>query len=192
MLNIYEALPNLLAQYLGPEDFPIPSEQSFSVATFNHCLGSHPECQISNLHWKPTRLIKVDWNASIPVLRLIAGKEIENESRYVALSHCWGRHPIVRLLLENRHSMEQDIPLSGLPKTFQDAISVTGWIKGSYVLLIVILWLVTMSCAILVLRGSRKRYFSLSRVFTNRTTPTEVATIMIFEELELKYKKFRC
>ena len=44
---------------------------------------------------------------------------------YIALSHCWGPSPVVKLLKDNLSSRLDSICFNELPKTFQDAIIVT-------------------------------------------------------------------
>ncbi|KAH7234651.1 heterokaryon incompatibility protein-domain-containing protein, partial [Fusarium redolens] len=53
--------------------------------------------------------------------------------RYVALSHCWGRNPVVRTLRANIRDHKENIPWPSLSKTFQDAIIFT-WRLGFHYL----------------------------------------------------------
>lgn len=115
---------------MGLEDFPLPSSKSFSIATFQNCMENHGKCRVNNEPWHPTRLIQITWDDTIPSLRLVDGTEIQSGSRYVALSHCWGDGSILKLTTENIDDTKEYIPQSQLPKTFQDAVLIAGWLKG--------------------------------------------------------------
>lgn len=58
-------------------------------------------------------------------LSLKGAKDLSAGDPYFTLSHCWGGTVPLRLLRENMSSMERNIPLDHLPKTFQDAVIVT-------------------------------------------------------------------
>jgi hypothetical protein len=48
-----------------------------------------------------------------------------NTGKYIALSHCWGKHPILTTTFETLPTFKEEIKWEILPKTFQDAITVT-------------------------------------------------------------------
>jgi hypothetical protein len=52
--------------------------------------------------------------------------------RYLTLSHCWGRHQLVRLLESNLDAFCEDIPYQLLPQTFRDAIRVARRLGFAY------------------------------------------------------------
>jgi len=67
----------------------------------------------------PTRLLDVTNNT----IRLI---ETSNATgTYACLSHCWGPTPLLRTLHSNYASHKSCIPMTSLPPTFRDAITVT-------------------------------------------------------------------
>ncbi|KAK6593605.1 heterokaryon incompatibility protein [Botrytis cinerea] len=52
----------------------------------------------------------------------LCNKNIPPNSKYATLSHVWGNVNFVKLLKSNLASFKEDIPMSSLSKTFQDAI----------------------------------------------------------------------
>jgi hypothetical protein len=49
----------------------------------------------------------------------------DNNPRYIALSHCWGGHVSCKLLATNYEQMHRVVIFDNLPKSFQDAVSIT-------------------------------------------------------------------
>ena len=88
------------------------------------CRLYHPQCQsYRNVH-TPTRLINLTGTA----LKLV--ENVQNVS-YIALSYCWGGNP-GKWLTTTKASLEAhkiSIPMTALPATLGDAISVT-WPLG--------------------------------------------------------------
>ncbi|OTA87085.1 hypothetical protein M434DRAFT_375966 [Hypoxylon sp. CO27-5] len=81
----------------------------------------------------PTRLLDVGTSTS-PAIRLITTNG-QPDSAYVALSHCWGNVPENLRFFTNRgniRSHEEGIYFKTLPKTFQDAVTVTRGIGIQY------------------------------------------------------------
>jgi hypothetical protein len=52
--------------------------------------------------------------------------------QYLTLSHCWGKHQLVRLLKSNVASFSQDVPYDLLPPTFRDAVRITRRLGFEY------------------------------------------------------------
>lgn len=95
------------------------------------CEENHPECrQYANSPVSttspapPSHLIEI-MPSSPPKLRLVETAGLNPCPRWVTLSHCWGSHPIFCTTEANLAENLVDIPLSVLPRTFQDAVSVT-------------------------------------------------------------------
>ncbi|PTB63787.1 HET-domain-containing protein [Trichoderma citrinoviride] len=83
----------------------------------------------SQLPQLPSRVILVSGNT----VRLLPSEG--RRGRYATLSHCWGsagRQPL-KTTQANLHSHLQHIPWASIPKTFQDAITVTRNIGLAYV-----------------------------------------------------------
>lgn len=114
------------------------SAASLSVARswYQQCL-SHTTCR----NWKqetrvlPTRLIQIcrpDSNSPVLSARIHETKYLPTSTPYATLSHCWGKGVIFRLLKENLKDLSVSIPISQLPKVFQDAIHVSYEVGISY------------------------------------------------------------
>ncbi|KAH7152555.1 heterokaryon incompatibility protein-domain-containing protein, partial [Dactylonectria macrodidyma] len=91
------------------------------------CTKHHGDCLVPARTELPSRVLVVS-NHKV-ILRETKG-EI---GRYVALSHCWGRNPVVRTLRANIRDHKENIPWPALSKTFQDAIILT-WRLGFHYL----------------------------------------------------------
>ena len=66
------------------------------------------------------------------VLRIVETGNLSLDEEYMTLSHCWENAKFLILGMENRHKLEEGLLLSDLPKTFQDAVMITGWFQISY------------------------------------------------------------
>lgn len=95
-----------------------------------YCTTTHPECGQSNTSGTeaklPTRVLYVknatSYRNSIKLVQTYGAT-----GAYCALSHCWGppdRQPI-RTLAENIQDHYSGIPLTALPRTFQEAVILT-------------------------------------------------------------------
>ncbi|TVY80952.1 hypothetical protein LSUE1_G004391, partial [Lachnellula suecica] len=102
------------------------SDRFFSLVAswLQICCETHVECGVHyDVHFKPTRLIDVGARRKSP--RLIETKNhILKDSRYLALSHCWGDSmpESARTISSNLSKHIKEIPLRTMPRTFQDAI----------------------------------------------------------------------
>jgi hypothetical protein len=94
------------------------------------CQQHHPECSpAKESGWAPTRLLDLgSTNIDNPLpLRLVSTQSSGITPEYASLSHCWG-HPDsmkLRLLESNIGVMMSSIEFSTLPKTFQDAVTLS-------------------------------------------------------------------
>ncbi|KAH7328979.1 heterokaryon incompatibility protein-domain-containing protein [Stachybotrys elegans] len=107
-------------------------EETISLAQswLEMCLQEHGECA------KPTaavaeedrleRLLDLDGG-----VRLVDARDTKG-APYVALSHCWGKEHLIRLLLNNEAEFRQG-KIEGFPKTFLDAIQVTRQLGYRYI-----------------------------------------------------------
>ncbi|KAI9710705.1 MAG: hypothetical protein M1820_002538 [Bogoriella megaspora] len=105
------------------------SEATLDVARhwIHTCRKEHRECSSQGAipRLRPTRFLKLSRDAGGNIcIRLHNLTETDSGTEYVTLSHCWGNSLPVQLLRSNYDSFLQDIPLSILPKTFQDAIDI--------------------------------------------------------------------
>jgi hypothetical protein len=67
------------------------------------------------------------------MVRLEHSSEIPRNSRYLALSHCWGTTPTTKLLSDKYERARGGVPLYALPKAYRDAISVVRWFNAEYI-----------------------------------------------------------
>ncbi|KAG8167645.1 hypothetical protein KVR01_003334 [Diaporthe batatas] len=123
---------------LGPEfsDPTIMTSSAKSAASFDiarswyqKCL-KHETCRSwrRETRFLPTRLIQIrgpDTKASKVSARLCETNGLPTTTPYVSLSHCWGKCVLFTLTQNNLDDLRREIPISQLPKTFQDAIDVT-------------------------------------------------------------------
>ncbi|KAI0152952.1 heterokaryon incompatibility protein-domain-containing protein [Xylariaceae sp. FL1272] len=91
------------------------------------CEEKHSKCSsfqqiLSPILSFPTRVLDLESLGPAKV-RLVSGAGLQG--RYVALSHCWGKAPIVRTVQATLAQFLRSIDVASLNKTFQDAIMVT-------------------------------------------------------------------
>ncbi|CZR67704.1 uncharacterized protein PAC_17603 [Phialocephala subalpina] len=97
-------------------------------AQIHECQEKHQHCPklTTNL---PTRVIRVGSEGENPALHL--SLPFERDS-YLALSYCWGGPQKVVTTLASLQSMRNGISLDSLPKTIQDAITLTRRLGFKY------------------------------------------------------------
>ncbi|KAK1830907.1 heterokaryon incompatibility protein-domain-containing protein [Podospora conica] len=94
------------------------------------CMQNHPECSryeglFSPDPFFPTRILDLDpAGLSDGMIRLSPGAGLDGQV-YAALSHCWGKAPVVRTTKASLPLFTQGVDPSTLSKTFMDAISLT-------------------------------------------------------------------
>ena len=104
----------------------------------SNCSKNHGDCQkllqqsLETRNRLPTRLLRVESTPSHPKVSLLETKDLEINTRYATLSHCWGQSPIVRLLKELYKEFVEGIDFESLSKTFQDAVIFTGALDLQY------------------------------------------------------------
>jgi hypothetical protein len=98
----------------------------------------HTRCQrqrqFRGTNWRPTRLINVGTH-DLTVTPHLCESSIfpaDQETRYLTLSHCWGKEPIFGLRQDNLESLQRLIPIYELPQVFRDAISVARALEIQY------------------------------------------------------------
>ncbi|KAF9456170.1 heterokaryon incompatibility protein-domain-containing protein [Collybia nuda] len=125
---------------------PVPASWSISTGSdasielarewLHHCLSHHELCK--DINATPVSTNKntlpayfVDVESDNP--RLCRSKNIPIRPEYLTLSHRWGKSSILQLTTKNLASLLSEIPLSSLPKTFQDAILITRRLGYRYI-----------------------------------------------------------
>jgi hypothetical protein len=100
------------------------SEESLDIALkwLQNCLVFHGVCNTNHeKSFRPSRLLYLADHS----VRIHTTVEMPNKLQYLTLSHCWGKHQLVRLLESNLSSFSEDVPYELLPPTFRDAIRIT-------------------------------------------------------------------
>lgn len=137
-----------------------PSEAYFEVARrwLNDCELNHPDCYDCTPEPPelPKRVIDVGQNGQMPRLVEGAGRR----SRYVTLSHCWGRSRTITTEMDSLRLREASIPLESLPKTFREAVLTCRKLEIPY------LWIDSL-CIIQDNKGDWEYHSSGKYLFTN-------------------------
>lgn len=109
------------------------STWGLALRWLDKCTKSHPKClQNRDARWHPTRLVEVGLD-DLSKVKLHVCEQSCFRQPYVTLSHCWGLHKIMTLTVNNLDSMCEEIHLSQLPKTFQEAIAITRRLGISFI-----------------------------------------------------------
>jgi hypothetical protein len=90
------------------------------------CLTSHPACTAAQ-RTLPTRVLDVSSNDPSFYVSL------EENEPYAALSHCWGKSPLIQTHQNTLHDRICGIPWNSLSRTFQDAIVTTRELELRYI-----------------------------------------------------------
>ncbi|KAH8165440.1 hypothetical protein CIB48_g2808 [Xylaria polymorpha] len=98
-----------------------------------NCVLNHEACRTKvEAPGMPTRFLDVGGgkNSGKVFLREITNEE---DSRYVALSHCWGTSRPLCLTSTTLETHKQGISIQALPGTFQDAVTITRTLGLRYI-----------------------------------------------------------
>ena len=98
----------------------------------SECDKTHASCQAIEPLPLPRRLLQV--NARKQCCKLVEPSQ-DQEGSYTALSYCWGQENHIRLMLiqDNYKTFRDQIPWDRLPRLFQDAIEITGYLGVDYI-----------------------------------------------------------
>ncbi|KAI0376800.1 heterokaryon incompatibility protein-domain-containing protein [Hypomontagnella monticulosa] len=88
------------------------------------CSHEHSECQRREVPPLPDRVLDIA-STKRDIVRLVNTRSGNYVGGYSTLSHRWGDQKFLTLTTRNESSLEEGIPTSSLPQTFQDAIEVT-------------------------------------------------------------------
>ncbi|PKS08436.1 hypothetical protein jhhlp_005147 [Lomentospora prolificans] len=128
---------------LGVMGFPRPgkgrrrhasmnTQEPYEVITLaiNECIRDHPDCRPPSGQVLPARLVEVPSldGSPVKVVTTPATSDIE----YTALSHCWGKYPLLKLL-KHHGSGDVEFEWAELPQSFKDACKVTRYLNQKYV-----------------------------------------------------------
>ncbi|KAI3320937.1 heterokaryon incompatibility protein-domain-containing protein [Xylariaceae sp. AK1471] len=128
------------SKLLSNPEAPLATDVSSAVALASwwlECCQSHDTCLElrKGKTFLPTRLINVGNSGSTSVSLYITDEfpEEDTDTRYMALSHCWGSLKIMTLQTRGLKAMQQGIELSCLSKTFNDAVQITRALGVRYI-----------------------------------------------------------
>jgi hypothetical protein len=110
------------------QDISSKTCMNLAASWVKKCQEQHPHCKQSPTAIPPSRVIDVGDSQQDPRLVETGGKH----GRWATLSHCWGK---VRPLMTTQSTLDQrkrSIPITYLPKTFQDAIMITRGLGLQY------------------------------------------------------------
>ncbi|RSM14990.1 hypothetical protein CEP52_001009 [Fusarium oligoseptatum] len=110
------------------------SEEScaFALDALKECLDNHSLCENATDGFLPTRLVEVQ-EASV---RVVQTHDLDPaQTKYLALSHCWGPPETITAQLndETYEEYTKEIPAAVLPKTFKDAVAITRKLGYKYI-----------------------------------------------------------
>lgn len=93
-----------------------------------YCLAHHNNCKDTFSSIRPRRYLSIGCSTD-PTIKVIQAQNLNKRlgvtEPYAALSYCWGQDQMFKLTSLNMTDMEDNIPLSLLPKTITDAIRIT-------------------------------------------------------------------
>jgi hypothetical protein len=118
-----------LVPYHSVDDRNDPTWQlNLAKSWVEDCVKNHPWCSNPGGRMSfPTRLLEIG-SPHMDHVRLRMCRETPCNSAYVTLSHCWGKAKFLTLTAETLQQLCGGIPVSTLPRTFQDAIQVATWL----------------------------------------------------------------
>jgi hypothetical protein len=130
----YYARLELSSHYNTPESHAKTTSSStgddvaldFLLAQYMQCIEHHTVCSnpVPSHGFRPTRLIDVGIHSDT-LIHLCERESLPTRAPYISLSHCWGSVRPATLTLSSAASLKEGIPITSLPRTFQDAIAVT-------------------------------------------------------------------
>jgi len=116
---------------LRPIERDSGSRQSLDIAAalVSNCIEKHERCA-KELTPLPSRVLDVDSTGD--TIRLI-DCPADLKGKYISLSHCWGSSETLTTTQESYEARTTGIPLSHLPKTFFDTVTIARHLKIRYV-----------------------------------------------------------
>ena len=93
------------------------------------CDATHGKCSLVAAKL-PRRVLDVSGDTGHSIRLHVSSPG--DDTRYIALSHCWGKTPLPRTTEANLRQQREGIPVDKLPKSFQDAVAVTRSIGVRY------------------------------------------------------------
>ncbi|KAJ4198714.1 hypothetical protein NW767_008705 [Fusarium falciforme] len=118
------------------DDLPTSTDSDessdFALGALKECLDNHSLCENAPDGFLPSRLVEV----LETYVRVVDTHDLDPvQTKYLALSHCWGPPETITAQLndETYEEYTKEIPAAALPKTFKDAIAVTRKLGYRYI-----------------------------------------------------------
>ncbi|KAM0430089.1 hypothetical protein ACHAPT_006095 [Fusarium lateritium] len=118
------------------DDIPTATDSdasfAFALAALKECLDNHSLCDNSTDGFLPSRLVQIQ-ESSVRVVETHGMNPAQ--TKYLALSHCWGPPETITAQLNDETYQEymKEIPAASLPKTFHDAMVITRKLGYQYI-----------------------------------------------------------
>ena len=134
--ELWGSLNHVIGSYpkkLAPDMSSIAS-QGLATGWLDLCKQHHQSCNHSKSEssWLPTRLVFIKLLGAARTVHMVETSLLSPSTTYIALSHCWGKNPILTLTLDNYANLKHGLPLSVLPKTFREAFEIARWFQVEY------------------------------------------------------------
>lgn len=101
------------------------------------CEASHHNCRSGGSGFTPSRLLRLvqcpDGSLCVALQDMPRGSDRTKVGRYTSLSYCWGGHQELQLNANTEVTLINGIPVSSLPQTLRDAISVTQSLEVQFI-----------------------------------------------------------
>ncbi len=109
----------------------ITSTDMIDVEEWLKDYTEHHSCSNSIVKgYLPPRVL--DCRTDQLVLKEASQIDLKGDTRYLTLSHCWGKGPNVTLQSDNMDELYQGIEYSRLPPTFRDAVKIVRKLNIAY------------------------------------------------------------
>jgi hypothetical protein len=113
--------PTVRAAHDLPPNTSSAESLDLAKAWIRECTSNHPDCPFSKAEL-PTRVIDIGPGENVnPKLLVTNGEAAE----YAALSYCWGGSSVLTTTRATFNDRQAGITFSQLPKTIQDAVTIT-------------------------------------------------------------------
>ena len=115
-------------------DTSSPAVVDWVQTQLGRCLGTHSRCRLLEDPVFPTRLVSVKAFNDCPDVVLVHSSEVSSSSKYIALSHCWGKYKMQCLTTASTYDQQlRRIPWQSLTRSFQDAVDFTRRLGIGYI-----------------------------------------------------------
>ncbi len=110
----------------------IPTKLSTITSWLSDCISNHERCKLS-VGYLPKRLIFIG-SLECPLPKIVQTTHLSSsDTKYVALSHCWGPALPIRTLKSNEAMFSKGIPFALIPQTFRDTLRIAEALGIQYV-----------------------------------------------------------